>query len=105
MYMTIYSLFGYESNVNKHPSCFFVCKFFSLNKGSGKGGIGGKAQRLPPKAHWKHLLSHARFWVECDAQGVYATRHAPWKHAEGRLDTTMHNSLLGCYHRVGLRSP
>jgi len=52
-----------------------VCKFeFKLKKAGG--GI---------KADWKHLFSHARCWVECDTQGVYTTRHAPWKHVECRL--------------------
>ena len=45
----------------------------------------GEGAAPPGKAHWKHLLSHARCWVECHTQGVYATRHAPWKHVECRL--------------------
>ena len=63
-----------------------MCASLNLNfKKAGGGGLGGRAQRLPPKADWKHLFSHARCWVECDTQGVYTTRHAPWKHVECRL--------------------
>ena len=45
-----------------------MCASLNLNKKSGRGGLGERAQRLPPKADWKHLFSHARCWVECDTQ-------------------------------------
>ena len=49
-----------------------VCKFNLYIKKTGRGD-------------WKPLFSHAKCWVECDTQGVYATQHAPWKHVECRL--------------------
>ena len=59
MHMLISSLSGHESNVNKQ---LFAENCASLNLSAS------------PKAHWKHLLSHARCWVECDIQGVYTTQ-------------------------------
>ena len=95
MHMIIYSLFWDKSCVYKQPYVYIyiyniyiyniyiyiqyissltklvywnVCKFEFKLKKSGRGGLGGRAQRLPPKADWKHLFSHARCWVECDTQ-------------------------------------
>ena len=70
--------------------------------------MGGNKGAAPPpqiaKAHWKHLLSHARCWVECDTQGVYYARHTPWKHVEGRLRHNnaqyFHWMLSSCWFKI-----
>ena len=61
-----------------------MCASLILNKEKREGvDWGGGRSASPPKQignTYFHMQGAGYCWVECDTQGVYTTRHAPWKH-------------------------
>ena len=61
--MIICILFGYESNAkkkNNNHKRIDKCAKWNLHKEKKQEGHRGEGAAPLPKAHWKHLLSHAR---------------------------------------------
>ena len=82
--------------------CITTAVFFTKNPSQALSGFKKREEGgLEGGRSASHLLSHARCWVECGTQGVYATRYAPWKHVGGRL---RHNDAQQFYWMLSLCS-